>query len=298
MDVASDVGILRGNGVLRVQHDNGNICPVNRSQCPDNAEGLHSGLNVAPPSNPRRVDQPERPAGVFQLGVDRIPGGPRKGIHHRARLAGYGVQERALAHIWPADDGHRYVVLVVLSGRQDLRGEGLKDRIEQIPRAAAANGRDDDGGFEAKLVELGSVCPITRAITFVCDQQHRLVCAAKALRYIEVRPNGAITKVGEKQNEVCFLDCQGGLGGHGFIQGSSTFEAQTASVDQRERGIAPVDIAIDTVAGSSRNPVNYRLRGADQAIKQRGLTHVGASHDRDDRAGHETTLSGVGCWAG
>ena len=65
-------------------------------------EELVPVLDLAPPPDPRRVDELVDPPAALELRVQGVPRGARQGAHDRARLPKEPVEHRRLAHVGAA----------------------------------------------------------------------------------------------------------------------------------------------------------------------------------------------------
>src|SRR5205823_7466918 len=62
-------------------------------------------------------------------------------------------------------------------------------------------------------------------------------------------------------------------------------------VDDRELTPVPLHVAVQAIARRTGNTLGDGHGGADQAVEQRGLAHVGPAHDGDNGLAHAASTS-------
>ena len=132
------------------------------------------------------------PSGGLDEGVDGIAGGAGDVVDDRAVLTDQAVEQRALADVRAADDGHpwrppvagRPLVVARLAiglfGRFDehrLVAEALEHDVEQVAGAPAVEGAHRDGIAEPERQELPQV-GLALVVVGLVGHDERLVTAA------------------------------------------------------------------------------------------------------------------------
>ena len=108
-DVAGDVGVLGGETLDRVDHEDRDVGP---RDCLQGAEGgvalgCRPGGDLAAPPDAGGVDQDDLAAAPLEGRVDRVAGRARDLGHDRPILPEEAVEERRLADVRAADEGDR-----------------------------------------------------------------------------------------------------------------------------------------------------------------------------------------------
>ena len=98
-------GILVGDVLLRIQHQNGNVCRFNRLHGFDNGELFHRLIDFAAAAHTCGIDDGKRFAFALEIDVDTVA---RRACHiegNHALFAENGVNQRGFADIRTTDNG-------------------------------------------------------------------------------------------------------------------------------------------------------------------------------------------------
>ena len=137
-----------------------------------------------------------------------------------------------------------------------------------------------DGGhcygilIEAKLVEfVVLIGQASRAVAFVDGGNDRLSAPLEHDRNIAVGGGQTGADIAEKDDDVCVLN--GDLCLH--------LHLGQDDVNDDHLSAAPLGLAVDAVACDARRILNNGAPLAYELVEQRGLAHIGASHDGNNR---------------
>ena len=218
-------------------------------------------------------------------GIDGVARGAGNVGHDGAVGAQDAVEQRRLPGIGAADDGHvqRFGELIgdlVLF----LRKQG-HDIVEQVARAMAMQGRERRGLADAERIELpDAVVLAIGVVELVHQQKDRLVAALEHAGDRLVLLGNAGAAVDHKQDDGGFLGGGEGLVANGRGEDVIALERfDAARVDDGELAAVPIGRVVRAVARDAAGLMDDGVRGLGQAVNERGLAHVGASDDGDDR---------------
>ena len=146
-------------------------------------------------------------------------------------------------------------------------------------------GRERRGLTDAERIELpDAVVLAIGVVELVHQQKDRLVAALEHAgdRLVLLGDSGAA--VDHKQDDGGFLGGGERLVADGRGKDVVALERlDTARVDDGELAAVPIGRVIRAVARDAAGLVDDGVRGLGQAVNERGLAHVGASDDGDDR---------------
>ena len=217
--------------------------------------------------------------------VDGVARGAGNVGHDGAVGAQDAVEQRGLTGVGAADDGHVQRIGELIGDLVlFLRKQG-HDIIEQVARAMTMQGRERRGLADAERIELPDVVVLAIGVVeLVHQQKDRLVAALEHAgnRLVLLGDTGAA--VDHKQDDGGFLGGGEGLVADGRCKDIVALERlDTARVDDGELAAVPIGRVIRAVARDAAGLVDDGVRGLGQAVNERGLAHVGASDDGDDR---------------
>ena len=218
-------------------------------------------------------------------GVDGIARRAGNVGNDRAVGAQDAVEQRGLTGVGAADDGHvQRIGELVGDLILFLRKQG-HDIVEQVARAVTVQGRERRGLADAEGIELpDAVVFAIGVVELVHQQKDRLVAALEHAGDRLVLLGDAGAAIDHKQNDGCFLGGSKGLVADGRGKDVVALERlDAARVDDGELTAVPVGRVIRAVARDAAGLVDDGVRGLGQAVNERGLAHVGASDDGDDR---------------
>ena len=218
-------------------------------------------------------------------GVDGVARRAGNVGHDRAVGAQDAVEQRRLTGVGTADDGDVQRVGELIGDLVlFLRKQG-HDVIEQVARAVAMQGRERRGLADAERIELpDAVVFAIGVVELVHQQKDRLVAALEHAGDRLVLLGDAGAAVDHKQDDGGFLGGGERLVADGRGKHVVALERlDTARVDDGELTTVPIGRVIRAVARDAAGLVDDGVRGLGQAVNERGLAHVGASDDGDDR---------------
>ena len=218
-------------------------------------------------------------------GVDGVARGSGDVRHDGAVGAQDAVEQRGLAGVGSADDGDVQRVGELVGDLVLLLGEQRDDVIEQVARAMAVQGRKRRGLADAERIELPDVVVLAVGVVeLVHQQKDRLVGALEHAGDRLVLLGDAGAAINDKQDDGGFLGGGERLVADGRGKDVVALERlDTARVDDGELAAVPVGRVIRAVARDAAGLMDDGVRGLGQAVNERGLAHVGASDDGDDR---------------
>ena len=140
---ARHLGVLLGDAVLGVDHNEAHVAALNGHGGPEDAVFLDGVVHLGLFAHTGGVDEVILAGGVFKVAVDGVPGGTGHVADDDPLLAQDPVGEAGLAHVGLADDGHLdHVAVLLLVG---LRREVLQAGVQQVAGAVAVDGGHGDG---------------------------------------------------------------------------------------------------------------------------------------------------------
>ena len=149
----------------------------------------------------------------------------------------------------------------------------------------AMQGRERRGLTDAERIELpDAVVLAIGVVELVHQQKDRLVAALEHAGDRLVLLGDAGAAVDHKQDDGGFLSGGERLVADGRGEDVVALERlDTARVDDGELAAVPIGRVIRAVARNAAGLMDDGVRGLGQAVNERGLAHVGASDDGDDR---------------
>ena len=218
-------------------------------------------------------------------GVDGVARGAGDVGHDGAVRAQDAVEQRGLTGVGAADNGHVQRVGELVGDLVLFLGEQGHDVVEQVARAMAVQGRERRGLTDAERIELPDVVVLAIGVVeLVHQQKDRLVGALEHAGDRLVLLGDAGAAVDHKQDDGGFLGGGEGLVADGRGKDVIALERlDAARVDDGELAAVPIGRVIRAVARDAAGLVDDGVRGLGQAVDERGLAHVGASDDGDDR---------------
>ena len=197
-----------------------------------------------------------------------------------ALLAEDAVQERALARVRPADEGHAQLFAPrrrLGPGRQ--QGQQL---LEQIEGAAAVLGRDAAYELEPEGVELRHAHPVGGQVHLVDGDGERLAGAAQDARQLGVLRQEARLPVHHQQDRVGLLDRGARLRLDRGLDARLRLGIEPGGVDEEHPSAGDFHLLGQPVAGEAGDVGHEGAPVPRVAVEERRLPDVGAPHDRDD----------------
>ena len=227
----------------------------------------------------------EAPQLLVQLhqGVHRVDGGAGDVVDDAALLAGHLVEQRGLAHVRPADQGHA-ARAGDHGGLAGVLREGLEHLVEDVGAAAAVQGGDGPRVAEAERVELGDVAELHRRVDLVGHEDHRHLRALQLAGHDLVGLGDADLGVDHDDDDVGGGHRTLGLAGDGGVDALDVGVPATG-VLHPEAAPGPLGQVLHAVAGDAGGVLDDGLTPAEEAVDQGGLAHVRPAHHRDGAQG-------------
>ena len=149
----------------------------------------------------------------------------------------------------------------------------------------AVQGRERRGLADTERIELpDAVVLAIGVVELVHQQKDRLVAALEHASDRLVLLGDAGAAVDHKQDDGGFLGGGEGLVANGRSEDVIALERlDAARVDDGELAAVPIGRVVRAVARHAAGLMDDGVRGLGQAVNERGLAHVGASDDGDDR---------------
>ena len=279
------LGVLLGNAVVGVDHNETHIAALNGHGGPQNAVSLDIVVHLGLLPHTGGVDEVILALGVLKIAVDGVPGGAGHVADNDTLLTQNTVGQAGFPHVGLADDGHLdHVGLLVLVL---LRWEIFQTLVQQIAGAVAMHGGDGHRVAEAQIIELVEIRIHRAGGVHLVDRQHDgLFAALKHTRHLLIGGGHAGFDIGDKNDHRGVVNGDLRLlphEGQDLIIGAGL---DTAGVHQTELAAQPLAFAVYTVTGHARRILHNAQASADQLIEQHGLPHIGPSHNRDQRFRH------------
>ena len=280
-----DLLVLFGNAHGGVDDEQRHVGAVDGAQAADHRVVLDVLVHGALLADARGVDHAVVLAVALHDGVDGVARGAGNVGHDRAVGAQDAVEQRGLTGVGAADDGHVQRIGELIGDLVLLLGQQGHDVVEQVARAMTMQGRERRGLADAERIELpDAVVLAIGVVELVHQQKDRLVAALEHASDRLVLLGDAGAAVDHKQDDGGFLGGGEGLVADGRGKDVVALERlDTARVDDGELAAVPIGRVIRAVASNAAGLVDDGVRGLGQAVNERGLAHVGASDDGDDR---------------
>ena len=283
MGKTCDLGVLLGDAVSGVDHDEAHIRPLNGQLGTHNGELLHPLVHLGLAADARRVDEHIAAVLVFIQGVHRVPGGAGHVADNDPLFAQNVVDERGFAHIGLANDGHLDAVVLFLP--LVLLREVLQALVQQVAGAVAVYGGDGDGVSQSQGVKFiyrgvgGS-----RGVGLVHRQHHGLAGTKQHVGHILVRGGDAGADIRDQNDHGGGVDGDLGLLPHEEQNLAVGAGLNAAGVHHVKFSAAPLALGIEPVAGDAGGVLNDGEPLSHQAVEKHGLSHIGAAYDSNKRS--------------
>ena len=221
---------------------------------------------------------------MLNHGIDCIARRAGDIAHDRAVDADKAVRERAFARIRTADNGDVDDFLFLNFLMLGKLGELFDDLVEQVARAVAMRSGNGTRVAQAQAVELPQgLVFLIGVIELVHRKQHRFAALAQHAGHFDVVGRSARAAVDEENHDVGLVRAGKRLLANGFLERVLVAHLDAAGIDEREVHAIPIGLMIRAVARDAAHLVNDGLVLAGNAVDKRGLAHVGATHNSNDR---------------
>ena len=280
-----DLLVLLGDAHGGIDDEQRHVSAVDGAQAADHGVVLDVLVHGALLANARGVDHAVVLAVAFDDGVDGIARGAGDVGNDGAVGAQDAVEQRGLTSVGAADDGHVQRIGELVGDLVLLLGQQGNDVVEQVAGAVAVQRRERRGLADTERIELpDAVVLAIGVVELVHQQKDRLVAALEHAGDRLVLLGDAGAAVDHKQDDGGFLGGGERLVADGRGKHVIALERlDAARVDDGELAAVPIGCVIRAVARDAARLVDDGVRGLGQAVNERGLAHVGASDDGDDR---------------
>ena len=298
LDQVGDAQVLFLELVLRVHHQHHDLGEAHGAQRVRHRKLLQLFLDPRAPPQARGIEHPKVPALPVDFHGDGIARGAGFGAGQQPLLAKQMIDQRGLAGIGAADDGHAYrplrqiligfddvVIVELLALVRGLRHQGAQ-RVVEIAEALAVLGRNLDRFAETQRVGFHRAGIALLALALVGDQNHRLVGAAREIGKGAIVRRQPGARVDHEHQGVGEADRGFGLLLHPRGQRALGALVEARGVDHGEFEIAKARRAFAAVAGDAGFVVDQRELLPDQPVEQRRFSDIGPA-DNGNRKGHK-----------
>ena len=233
-----------------------------------------------------RVDGHERLAVHLVADVDRVAGRAGHLADDHPLGLGQGVDQRALARVAAADDGHLHHALLRRLGFQVVRRQFFQHGLQQLVLAAALLGADADH-LAAELVELVGLAFQSGVVGLVGHADHRRLHVAEPLGNLAVQRRDAVAGIDDKEDHRGRVDGRLDLLLDVLGQVVDVLDAHAAGIDQLDEALAELSKERDAIAGHAGRRIDDGQPLAGEPVEKARLAHIGPAHDGDLRNTHD-----------
>ena len=289
MGQARHLGVLLGNAVLGVDHNEAHVAALDGHGGPQDAVFLDGVVHLGLFAHTGGVDEVILAGSIFKIAVDGVPGGAGHIADDDPLLPQDAVGEAGLAHVGLADDGHLdHVAVLLLVG---LRREVLQAGVQQVAGAVAVDGGHGDGVAQTQVVKLIELrVGGAGGVHLVHCQDNGLLGPLQHSRHLLVGGGHTGLDVRYQDNDSGVVDGDLGLLAHEGQDLVVGVGLDAAGVHQGELAAVPVGFTVNAVPGDAGGVLHNGKTPPDDFVEQHGLAHVGAAHDGDQGLGHRGYL--------
>ena len=131
---AGDMLVLLRDAVKGIDHQQGDVRPLDGPNGAQHAVFLHAPLYLAAAPHAGGVDQGQGRAMPENVRVNGVAGGTGKGADNGALLAQQTIEQAALADVGaPRDGDFEHIVVIVVFPRRCARAHRRDNRVQQVP---------------------------------------------------------------------------------------------------------------------------------------------------------------------
>ena len=271
------LGVLLGNAVARIYHDDAHVRSLYRHLRAHDRELLYPLLHLGLSSDSGGVDEHIAANLVFKHGVHRVARRARHVADNEPLFTENTVDKRGLANVGLADNGDLdavlLLVLVVLIGKFTQAG------VKQIAGAVAVNRRYGDRVAKSQGVKLiHSGVGGAGGVRLVDGKHNRLLRALKHTGDLVIRRRNAGAQVRDQHDD------RRGVNGYLrlFTHEQENFAVRgrlnSAGVHNIKFASAPLALGIEPVARDAGGVLNNAQSLPDKAVEKHGLADVRASY--------------------
>ena len=293
--------ILAGDAVGRVDHQQGDVGPVDGAQGADHRVVLGRVVDPAAAAHARGVDEHDGSIGGFDQCVDGVTRGAGHVVHDRSILTHEPVEEGALADVGPTHDSDtRWRCIACLPQLRRIfeidadrgilvvvhRWKQRDDLVEQIAGTAAVECADRIGITGTEGQELPPVVLAPLVVGLVGHQQDRRFDPPQPVGQRLVVLGDTRCRVDEEQHHIGSLHSSFDLAADLDIEIVAARQPPTG-VDQQEVHAEPVGLCLLAITGHAGAVFDNRNLLADDPVEQGALADVGTPDDDNGGQRHD-----------
>ena len=203
--LTGDLGVLLGDALCRVDHDDADVRTLDREQRTHDRELLDLLVHLALFADAGGVDEGKLAVRVVYVSVYAVARRAGNVRDDDALLAQHAVEQAGLADVRLADQSNAdtLVVLFLLVCRREM----LVSRVEQLTHAVAVQSGDAERLAQTEIVELIKFRRrIARLVAFVDREHDRLARAQQHGRYVLIGGGNAGAQVSDEDDDICMRD--------------------------------------------------------------------------------------------
>ena len=205
MRLAGDLGVLFGNALGRVDHDDADVRALDRQQRTHDREFLDLLVHLALLADAGGVDEGELAVRIVHIGVNAVARRTGDVGDDNALLTQHAVEQAGLADVRLADESHADALVVLLF--LVCRREVLVSRVEQLTHTVAVQCGNAERLAQTEVVELIKLRRrITRLVALVDRQHDRLARAQQHGRNVLIGGSNAGAQVGDQDDDIRVRD--------------------------------------------------------------------------------------------
>ena len=208
----------------------------------------------------------------LEVGIDGVASGARNGRDDGALVAEHGVEQRALAYVRPAHDGHPdglHGLAQVLLGRK-----GFDHLVQEVAEPQAVLGGYAERLTQAQLPVLVDIVLGDLGVVLVDGQQHRDGAAAQDGGDLVVLGSQAHLAVHQEDGDRRFGQRQVGLSPHVVAERLVAEKVDAAGVHHDELAAVPLAVAFLAVASDTRHGRHHRVAASRDPVEKRGFANI------------------------
>ena len=265
-DESGNVGILLGNVLPRIEHQDNHLRVLDRLQCLDHRELLDGFEDSAAAAQAGGVNQRVFLAAALEIDFD--------GIARRSRLvesddpvfAKQRVDQRALADVWPADDGDLDHVALGLAFHRF--GTRFERQVDECAHSLAVSCGNRHWLTEPQFVEIRDDDTDAHPFRLVDGHQNRPVDLAQTVGDLLVQRGEAAASIDDENHDIGLVDRLLGLACHVVHDAILGERFEAAGVDHQIRFAAEFPVSVMAVARQPGEIGDECIAGPGQAVEE------------------------------
>ena len=288
MRLAGNLGVLLGDALGRVDHDDADVRTLDREQRAHDRELLDFLVHLALLADAGGVDKGELAARIVHVGVYAVARRAGNVRNDNTLLAQHTVEQAGLADVRLADEGNTDAVGVLFL--LVCRREVLVGCVKQLTYTVAVQSGNAERLAQTEVVEL---VKFRRGIARLDSQHERLARAQQHGRNVLVGGGNARAQVGDEDDNIRVRNRRFRLKAHELQDFVIVGRLDAAGVDYGEVAAAPVAVRVQAVTGNTRRVLDDGQALACQTVEKLRFADVRTAHDRNDRFCHRFSLPQV-----